>query len=137
MSLFNWNSTYSVGVAAMDSQHKRLVDLVNRIYEAMQTSKGDLIIGQILQELVSYTKTHFAAEESLMQKVGYPKLAAHQAIHKTLADKVIEMQNAIKAGKMVATVSLAMFLKDWLAKHIQDEDVQYGVYIQNRNLVPA
>lgn len=129
--MFQWNESFSVGVPAMDNQHKRLVEMVNRIYEAMRNAKGDQVVRQILQELANYTLTHFAAEETLMRKVGFPPLAAHIEKHKTLVDKAVGMMNDLNSGKMIATVSLAAFLKDWLVQHIQNEDRQYGLYIQH------
>ncbi len=135
MSLFDWNDSFSVGVAAMDTQHKRLVELVNRIYEAMRGSKGDQVVATILQELVVYTKTHFTAEETLMRKAGYPQLETHIVRHKALLEKVQQMTDISKSGKMVATVSLATFLKDWLVTHIQNEDRLYGIYIHQHQAV--
>lgn len=135
MSWFVWNETFSVGVVTMDSQHKRLVDLVNQFYDAMRQSKGDQVLLSVLQELVNYTVVHFAAEEKLMQKVGFPKLAEHQQIHKGLTDQAKKLLEQVKAGKMVATVSVANFLKEWLVKHIQGADREYGVYVQQQQLV--
>lgn len=113
----------------MDIQHKRLVELVNRIYDAMREGKGDQAAQQTLEDIVLYVRTHFTAEEALMQQVGYPHLSAHQAKHRALTAKAKELMEGLKAGKMVATVRLATFLKDWLVNHIQHEDRQYGIYI--------
>jgi len=33
---------------------------------------------------------------------------------------------AHKAGKRISTLDLSAFLKDWLTKHILQEDRQYG-----------
>lgn len=133
--MFEWNDAFSVNVPAMDNQHKRLVNMVNQLYSAMQSGKGDLMVRQVLEQLVMYTKTHFAAEEDLMRKVGFPGLQTHQAEHRDMTDKAQQMINSLKAGKMVATVSLASFLKEWLINHIQKEDRQYGVHIQNHQCV--
>lgn len=135
MSWFVWNEAFSVGVVTMDSQHKRLVELVNQFYDAMRQSKGDQILLSVLQELVNYTVVHFAAEEKLMQKVGFPKLTEHQQIHKGLTEQAKKLLEQVKAGKMVATVSVANFLKEWLVKHIQGADREYGMYVQQQQLV--
>jgi hemerythrin len=129
--MFVWNESYSVGVAAMDNQHKRLVELVNRLFEAMKAGKGDVAAHEIMKELAGYTLTHFAAEEDLMRKAGYPDLTAHIDLHKQLMQKATDMLDDLKEGKRVATVALATFLKDWLTQHIQNEDRRYGLYIHN------
>ena len=129
MGMMEWKDEFSVGVTAMDIQHKQLVAMVNQLYEAMRMSKGDAVIGTILPSLVLYTKSHFAAEEKLMKDTGFPGLAAHQVLHQQLTRQAGELLEKLKAGKMVATVSLATFLKDWLVNHIQGQDKQYGKHI--------
>jgi hemerythrin len=129
MAMMEWKDEYSVGVTAMDNQHKQLVSLVNQLYDAMRQAKGDAVIGTILPSLVLYTKSHFAAEEKIMKDADFPGLAAHQALHHQLTKQAGELLEKIKAGKMVPTVSLATFLKDWLVNHIQGQDKQYGKHI--------
>ena len=65
----------------------------------------------------------------LMKDTGFPGLAAHQTIHQQLTKQASELLEKLKAGKMVPTVSLASFLKDWLVNHIQGQDKQYGKHI--------
>ena len=137
MVMVQWQDSFSVGVTAMDIQHKQLVAMVNQLYEAMRLSKGDAIIGTILPSLAQYTKTHFAAEEKVMKDAGFPGLAAHQAIHHKLTHQVNDLLEKIKAGRMVPTVSLASFLKDWLVNHIQGQDKQYGDFIAGKKCVGA
>lgn len=137
MAFIQWQDSFSVGVPAMDIQHKQLVAMVNQLYEAMRTSKGDAAVQTILPTLVQYTKTHFNAEEKLMHEAGYPDIAAHQALHHKLAMQVSDLMDKFKSGKMVATVSVVTFLKDWLVNHIQGQDKLYGAYIAQRQLVGA
>jgi len=62
----------SVNIQSIDEQHKKLVALVNNLNDAMSSGKGQLIMGKILDDLVAYTKTHFATEERLMTTHTYP-----------------------------------------------------------------
>jgi len=39
MGLLHWEKRYSVGVEAVDHEHRELVDLINRLYEEAR-SKG-------------------------------------------------------------------------------------------------
>jgi Hemerythrin len=50
---------YSVGVKVMDQQHKRLVALVNELFEAMQRGSGNQGAAKVLRGLLDYTRTHF------------------------------------------------------------------------------
>jgi len=129
MACIRWNENLSVGIAQMDQQHKKLVDMVNRLYDAMNQGKGNETAASILGELVNYTKIHFAAEEQLMQKHHFPNFIAHKKIHDELTNKAVDLNQKIKNGEMVMAVSLSIFLKDWLQNHIMKEDKQYGNHI--------
>ena len=74
MARFIWNDSYSVGVKAFDEQHKKLFALVDDLHEAMVAGKARTITGQILNEMVEYTRQHFSAEEKMLQKYDYPGL---------------------------------------------------------------
>ena len=79
MSLLQWNSTLQLGHAQIDAEHRRLVDLLNALYDAMQAGQGREVCGKILADLVDYTRVHFAAEERLMAQQGYAQTATHKA----------------------------------------------------------
>jgi len=63
---FQWKDAYSVKVAALDNQHKKLFDLVNELHRAMRQGHGKDIAGDILLRLIEYTVHHFAGEEKLL-----------------------------------------------------------------------
>ena len=64
MPLFVWNDSYSVKVAELDNQHKKLIGLINQLYDAMKEGKGKDVLEVIFTELIEYTKNHFSAEEN-------------------------------------------------------------------------
>lgn len=123
--LFVWNDSYKTGIEIVDSQHKKLVDLINELYSSMGKGQGNQAMGRILDELVRYTITHFSAEERLLEMAGYPDLAAHRKIHDDFTNRVKQMQRDLASGKFVMSVSLANFLKEWLSGHILGTDKKY------------
>jgi hemerythrin len=40
MALITWNDGYSVKVKQFDDQHKKLIDMVNELHDAMGIGKG-------------------------------------------------------------------------------------------------
>ena len=92
MSLLAWSSVFSVGVAEIDNQHKKLVDMANRLNDAMKAGQGKEAIGKVLNELVSYTATHFAYEERLMDQHKYPMSPEHKQEHKDLVKTVLDSE---------------------------------------------
>ncbi|MEW8498684.1 MAG: hemerythrin domain-containing protein, partial [Candidatus Thiodiazotropha taylori] len=62
-----WSDALSVGIEEIDEQHKMLVDLVNKMHEAIHQRHGSDVVKSILGDLAEYTRIHFAVEESLMR----------------------------------------------------------------------
>ncbi len=67
MSFTTWDSKCSVDVDEMDSQHKKLIAIINDLYKAMMSGRSQDVAESTLDELIRYTIDHFSAEEELMQ----------------------------------------------------------------------
>lgn len=130
MALIKWENRYSVKIAKFDEQHQQLVGMINQLYEAMKVGKGQLELGKILEDLVDYTRKHFASEEALMLKHGYPNYTQHKTSHDRLTQQVIEFKNQYHEGKIGLSIQMMNFLKEWLVNHILDEDKDYSNFFQ-------
>ena len=135
MALIDWSPAYSVKVKKFDDQHKKLVDLINQLHDAMKAGQGNSMIGTVLQSLVSYTGSHFADEIKLMQSHSYPDLAKHKAEHDKFVAQVLDFQKKFQDGSAMLTMSVLSFLKDWLVKHIQGEDKKYGPFLNGKGIL--
>jgi hemerythrin len=131
MPLMEWNDKLSVGVAAIDSDHKHLVGLVNELHDAVKAAKGKEVLGKVLDGLITYTKTHFGREEVEMAKFSYPKSSEHIREHTNLTKQVLDVQAKYKAGNnAVLSMEVMAFLRDWLLKHIQASDKALGEFLR-------
>ncbi len=61
-----WKDDYSVKVGKWDNHHKKIIDAINELHEAMSASKGKEALEGILNGLASYANSHFASEEEEM-----------------------------------------------------------------------
>jgi hemerythrin-like metal-binding protein len=129
MAMFEWSTGYSVKVPVLDAQHRKLFALANKLHDAMRSGEGRAVIGEVLAELVTYTRTHFDDEERQMQAVGYPTLAAHAAAHRAFIETLAELQRQHYQGALSVTVETMTTLRDWLTKHIKGTDQQYMPYM--------
>jgi hemerythrin-like metal-binding protein len=134
MPFFTWNASFSVGVKEMDAQHQKLVEMINRLHDAMRSGKGSQELGPILYELVDYSIFHFSAEEKLLTTNGYPALLTQRGEHDGFTKKVKGYQEQYQQGKMVLSIEVLNFLKDWLAHHIQVEDKKYGPFLNGKGI---
>ena len=128
--LFPWKSEYSVQDAGIDSQHQRLVTLVNELYAAIAEREGRAAVDRILTGLTDYTRTHFSYEERQMERVGYPAIQQHKEHHRKLLQRVELYVEGWSLGQSVNIVELATFLKDWLLNHIGQTDRPLAEYLR-------
>jgi len=134
MPLLQWNETYSVQVTSLDQQHQTLFRTINELHDALHAGHGKDIVGKVLQRLIDYTKSHFAAEEVILERNGYPDLAEHRAAHKALVSQVLQFKKDFEAGSVGIAVEINQFLQKWLSDHIQNTDKKYGKYLNDKGI---
>lgn len=134
MPLILWGPNLKVGIALIDQQHEKLVALINSLNDALGAGKAQSVLVNTLDELIAYTKTHFAAEEELMRDHAYPNAQSHRTEHAKLIEKVDEMRRQFEAGGSKMAGPLLRFLCDWLTTHILETDVRLGRALQTRGV---
>jgi len=135
MPLMTWNEKLSVGVKVLDDDHKKLVGMLNQLYDAIQSGHGKDSLSKTLDGLVDYTKTHFAREESFFAQTQYGASTAHKKEHDDLTKQVLEVQQKFKAGATgCLSLEVMNFLKNWLVNHIQGSDQKYGPHLNSKGI---
>jgi hemerythrin len=134
MALMTWSGKYSVGVEALDNQHKALMKVLNELHAASMRGKAGEVAGPLIQQMVSIASQHFSAEERLMESTKFPGLAAHRVKHKELAAKVGEFVARYEKGDTTMYTQLLYFMRDWLSKHMQTEDQEYAPWLAARGV---
>lgn len=129
-----WKDKYSVKVKRFDDAHKNLLRLINKLNKAMLDGKGSSVIGDIMQELVDYTETHFRDEEEIMEKYGYGMLKEQKASHIKFVEKIAKISKDMHNGNVGVSNDIMEFLKDWLIKHIVGSDQQYSEFFNKKGL---
>ncbi|BCS53530.1 bacteriohemerythrin [Geobacter sp. SVR] len=134
MALMEWNASLSTGIKRFDNDHRRLVDMVNNLHDAMKAGMGNHVVGEILDQLVNYTGQHFASEESQMRLHNYPEYMAHKKLHDALVAQVADIRKQFVQGTALPS-NLLEFLKKWLTLHIMGEDKKYGPFLASKGLM--
>lgn len=134
MPLMSWSDSLSVNVEEINTQHKRLLELINQLHDAMGQGKGREVVGKVLDGLIDYTRTHFAYEERLMVAQVYPSYLKHKVEHDALTKKVLDLQSRFLSGEIVITMEVMNFLKDWLSTHIMNVDKLFGAYLNGKGI---
>jgi len=129
MAFIEWSDKLSVGISSIDDQHKKSVEIVNRLHTAMGAGKGNEILDKIFNELINYTAEHFTTEEMYFKLHKYPQESIHKKEHEDLVKQVLELQKKFATRKTGMTLSTATFLKEWLGNHILSADKDYSAFL--------
>jgi len=119
----SWTTDLSTGIDVIDNQHKRILDYINQLEDAI-AQRNQTSVGQVLDELVDYTLSHFAFEESLQEEAGYKFAKPHKAIHDLFAKRVAAYQEKHNNGENISS-QLNSMLATWLVHHIKRDDMAY------------
>lgn len=124
-----WNDKLSVEIEALDADHKRMLAVVNELYEAILTGKGKEAVAHVLDSLVEHVNSHFAAEESLFLQSDYPGAAKHLAEHRVFRSRLMELRELGRGAAPAPALELMVFVKDWLFDHVIHCDHEYVPYV--------
>ena len=133
MELIEWSDSLSVNDKELDEQHKKILDAINELHEALIKGKSSEIIDKTLDDLFQYSINHFAAEEKLFEKIDYPGVEAHIEKHNQFSAKVLEFKEGLKRGKMTLSMDVMEYLISWFIGHIQRVDQEYAKIIKPTN----
>jgi len=124
--MIEWKNDYSIGVADIDEQHKKLFEIANRAYSLLKneliTDKYDQI-AVIFAELLDYTGYHFGFEENYMKSIGYKKLLSHKVIHDDFVERVKNIDlKQVDEDQDKYLMDLLDFVANWISDHILVQD---------------
>ena len=130
----SWLNSMSVGNDLVDTDHKNLIQIINKFEEALENEVDSEKIASILHELDNYTVEHFKREELLMKKVNYPHYYKHFREHHNLVSQLTALKSEIilnikKSGAMETSDALVNLLRHWLIDHVFNEDLLLKPYL--------
>jgi hemerythrin len=132
--VLRWNAEFETNVKIIDDQHKRLIDLINALHQAMMEGKAKPLVGGVLNELISYAKTHFATEERLMRNYAYPSSHEHRSLHADFTRQVLDFCREYNVGRATLSIPLMNMLKTWLNDHILGTDKAFGAFLNSKGV---
>lgn len=122
MKWISWGDKHTTGHAGMDHGHQKLVDLINQLADGMENNKPKEFCGNTLEQFIEQTRTHFLAEEQLMDRHRYPKAKEHKDLHAMLIKDVLAFKALYDAGESAEFMTLLVILDTWLNRDIMGAD---------------
>lgn len=133
MTIIAWTPAMSVGVEALDTDHKTLISLINQLADAIAKGEGHNITASIINGLVDYTEYHFGREEEMMRVCRYADLNDHVNAHRKIVEMLLHLRDAYggNASGPIEQVLLD-FMRVWLIDHILGTDMKYVPTMKGR-----
>ncbi|HIJ23460.1 MAG: hypothetical protein HON68_08250 [Gammaproteobacteria bacterium] len=132
MSRIFWSNTYSVGHPDIDSEHKKLVEIYNRIVDAVESFNDEPEDRQELMTLLvifkQNIKRHFFTEESVLSRLNYPDLPNHQLLHFDSLGKISSIDVHGISKKEYRKMILET-VGEWWVNHLLIEDMKFKDFI--------
>jgi hemerythrin len=104
-----------------ETQHQRLFELLDAL-------AGDAQLGEVLTELHRYAEEHFALEEAYMEALAFPERVPHFRAHEKFRAQLEEIDASNTRDSAVREMT-AMFLREWLTRHIYGIDKTLEAFI--------
>ncbi len=130
--IVEWSHDLSVGVQAIDNDHKVLFDIVNKVHTMAALKPNHIEIRSTLEALSNYTSRHFRREEIIMNICNFPGLDNHIQDHYRMEKKVHSLIEKCKSNNFGAAEvdEMLRFFCTWLTEHIAKEDAQIASYTE-------
>ena len=88
-----WESSWSVGDDTLDQDHKKLVNIINRLNVAKENHEP---VEWALEELAEYVDFHFSREEGMLKAANYEEYEAHIKEHRKFTEWLYNAKTAIE-----------------------------------------
>ena len=99
MPLLQWKPSFSLGIPAVDLEHRKLIDMINDIYARIDDAHDDPSVQAALADIHAEISAHFALEERVMREAAYHEYAAHKDEHEDLLDQIAEGRDPADGGE--------------------------------------
>eukprot|EP00906_Rhabdomonas_costata_P028047 RCo039802 len=124
---------WAVGIPLIDAQHLRLFEMIEDLRLAVVTKANPAVVTKVLKGLVEYCGDHFECEQMLMQRIKYPTLGSHMAIHQRFTDQTLQWFTEHQKGTL-NPVDVIEALLEWLVSHILENDKKIAVCCHEKGI---
>lgn len=125
-----WKSSYECGHPLIDSQHKQLFVLGDRLISAsLSDHTGHDEFLALVDELIAHVIQHFADEEHVLNSIGYAELPAHHRAHSALVDKARQLRHKAEHGTATANEVIDFLVNSVVKNHMLTADKAFFEYL--------
>jgi hemerythrin len=133
--VIDWDDSIIVGIPTVDSDHKEILNKINRFIAAVESRSGIMTIHGSYRDMEACIYRHLGDEERMLSVVGYEEVESHAAIHEKLTDELEQIWNDMLSDpNFLPNEAARKWLEGWLFGHVKSEDFSYRDWIFDRGL---
>lgn len=85
-----WNKRYDIGVDIIDKEHKKLFNILNKLFDfGQQGDKSQWVCQEAIKYFKDHALQHFIEEEAYMASINYAGIDIHKRIHKNFRETTL------------------------------------------------
>lgn len=120
-----WKSSWECGKKEIDSQHKELLSIGNKLIENIFNNTTDIDLITELDRLISHISVHFQAEEKIISELKFDDLENHIKLHKELLEKARNLKAEILSNKVKPGDAVEFIVNTIIIGHLIKEDTKF------------
>ena len=121
-----WNDDYNIGVEVIDKEHRRLFNIINKLFAfGEEEKKSQWACQEGIKFFKEHAVKHFADEEKYMMSIHYEGLETHRHIHRDFRTKTLPALESELEHSDYSSEAVDHFLgvcAGWLIGHTLTED---------------
>ncbi|MBI5483522.1 MAG: hemerythrin family protein [Deltaproteobacteria bacterium] len=129
-----WRDSLSIGVEAIDNQHKELLTRFDRLLNACESGQGIEELKKLMTFLEDYVHSHFNDEEALQKLHRFPGYVEHHQQHLYFIGQIKALREEVnREGVLVHNViETNNLLLKWFLNHISRVDAELGRFLASK-----
>jgi hemerythrin len=125
-----WSEEFALGDATVDGQHRSFFEEAAALRSALMTEEPKDGIVAYCTSFIANLRAHFADEEKLMARIGYPDIRDHRLEHSRLLARTEDVVAEINSADCLLDCLLgAHALMEALVEHVTHQDLRIKSYM--------
>jgi diguanylate cyclase (GGDEF)-like protein/hemerythrin-like metal-binding protein len=120
-----WDPELECDDALVNQQHREMFNLANALLDGWTSNAPRGSVEARMTALLDHVVRHFADEEAMLQRVGYPALAQHRAQHRVLVEEALELRHRFQGGTLNVEELVSFVVGRVARDHLMGADVLF------------
>lgn len=127
---YRWSDDFALGDAVVDAQHRAFFEEAAALRSALASDEPKDEIVAYCAIFIANLRAHFADEERLMDRIGFPALSIHRQEHERLLERTEEVVAEIHAADCLIDCLLGVHsLMEALVEHVTNQDMRIKTFM--------